>query len=77
MQSLVENFKVINTCLKKRKEKQKKVGRHSKNQHKTNPGLLGFKPVTALGTYTLYYVETSALSFLKQLTYSKGIFFIS
>ena len=54
MQSLVENSKVINTCLTK-KGKTKEGGRKkSKNQHKK----LLFS-VTALETYILYNAGTS------------------
>ena len=58
MQSLVENSKVINTCLTK-KRKTKEGGKAEQKPTQKIPGLLGFNAVTALETYILYNVGTS------------------
>ena len=58
MQSLVENSKVINTCLTK-KRKTKEGGKAEQKPTQKNPGLLGFKAVTARETYILYNIGTS------------------
>ena len=58
MQSLVENSKVINTCLTK-KRKTKEGGKAEQKPTQKTPGLLGFNAVTALETYILYNVGTS------------------